>query len=109
MVLKATNPTAAALYLSHARELYAWGSTAPQGLYSNTLPGYPDWLYATGRYRDKLMLASSWLYRATGEAPYLTAAHGYWAAESGVMGMGDISPYVSYSSLWGPAAANMLT
>ena len=109
MLLQAQNATAAARYLQHARELYAWGSAAPLGLYSSSLQGYPGWLYETGRHRDKLMLAASWLYRATGEAPYLAAAHGYWAAEGGVMGVGDINPYVSYSALWGPAAANMLT
>lgn len=62
----------------------------------------------TGSHFDKLMLAASWLYRATGSSSYLTAAQSHWTAGGGSMGVGTVSPYVDWSTLWGPAVVNML-
>ena len=42
-------------------------ASPPAGIYSVSYPGYPSDLYKSNRYRDKLMLAAAWLYRATGE------------------------------------------
>jgi hypothetical protein len=36
------------------------------GIYSDSFPGYPQNIYKSSRYHDKLMLAAGWLYRATG-------------------------------------------
>lgn len=36
------------------------------GLFAKSYKGYPEWLYGTSYYNDKLMLAAGWLYRATG-------------------------------------------
>ena len=36
------------------------------GLFAKSYEGYPEWLYGTSYFRDKLMLAAGWLFRATG-------------------------------------------
>ena len=36
------------------------------GLYSDSYPGYNKDVYGSSSYRDKLLLAAAWLYRATG-------------------------------------------
>lgn len=49
------------------------------GAYATSLPGYPADLYVSNKvlYEDKLMLAASWLYRATGELIALCVSFGW--------------------------------
>ena len=47
------------------------------GAYATSLPGYPADLYGSDLYEDKLMLAASWLYRATGELIALCVPFGW--------------------------------
>ena len=48
---------------------------ARAGLFAKSYEGYPEWLYGTSYYNDKLMLAAGWLYRATGARSGWTARH----------------------------------
>lgn len=64
-------------------------------------------VYASDYYRDKLQFAAGWLYRATGEAAYLSAAHRHWTDAGGWNG-DEVSPYVSYDVVYGPAAVLLL-
>ncbi|PSC67746.1 endo-beta-1,4-glucanase 1 [Micractinium conductrix] len=82
LLFSADNATYAASLLATARHLYQWGVEV-QGIYSVSYPGYPSDLYKSNRYRDKLMLAAAWLYRATGNATYLTAARTHYQGEGG--------------------------
>lgn len=50
---------------------------------------------------------------ATGNSTYLYAAHRHWLAAGGRKGHrdkwgGEINPYISWDSLYGPAAVNLL-
>lgn len=70
-------------------------------------------MYSTTRYHDKLMLGASWLYRATRNATYLAAAHRHWLDAGGAAGWGgswggEVNPYISWDSLYAPAAVNLL-
>ncbi|KAI7836339.1 hypothetical protein COHA_009798 [Chlorella ohadii] len=105
-------PEKADLYLRTARALYRWAADKP-GLFAKTYDGYPEWLYGTSYYNDKLMLAAGWLFRATGNSTYLDAAHRHWLAAGGRKGHrdkwgGEVNPYISWDSLYGPAAVNLL-
>ncbi|EFN55441.1 hypothetical protein CHLNCDRAFT_133737 [Chlorella variabilis] len=107
VLLRPVNATDADSYRDHAEQLYAWGASL-QGMYSKSQPGYP-WVYSCSRYHDKLMLAAGWLYRATGNASYLQAAHRHWRDAGGIYGTaGSVNPYVSWDSLYAPAAALLL-
>lgn len=64
-------------------------------------------VYASDYSNDKLQLAAGWLYRATGNASYLNAAHRHWTDAGGWNGA-EVSPYVSYDVVYGPAAVLLL-
>ncbi|KAI3425705.1 hypothetical protein D9Q98_007681 [Chlorella vulgaris] len=107
MLLRPVNASEADSFLQHAKELYAWGASR-QGLYGTSNPK-SSWVYRCSRYHDKLMLAAGWLYRATGNASYLQAAHQHWRDAGGMYGSaGSVSPYVSWDSLYAPAVALLL-
>ncbi|KAL4457269.1 hypothetical protein ABPG75_012134 [Micractinium tetrahymenae] len=105
VLLRDTHPADAASYLLHAQQLYAAGN-ATKGLFSKTYPNYP-WVYASDYFNDKLQFAAGWLYRATGNASYLVAAHRHWRDAGGWSG-DEVSPYVSYDAVYGPAAVLLL-
>ncbi|EFN58136.1 hypothetical protein CHLNCDRAFT_141891 [Chlorella variabilis] len=103
LLFSSSQPAYAAVLLGKARQLYAWGAAVP-GQYSDSMPGYPQDLYESNRYHDKLMLAAAWLHRATGNASYLDAAHRHFQQTS----FDNISPYTSYDSQFTMAATLLL-
>ncbi|PRW20216.1 Endoglucanase 1 [Chlorella sorokiniana] len=54
-----------------------------EGKYSDSEPG-ATYVYASSSFLDDLALAAGWLYRATGEDAYLSAARGYLQRAQGV-------------------------
>jgi hypothetical protein len=62
---------------SHLRSALPGPCPPLPGIYSDSFPGYPQNIYKSSRYHDKLMLAAGWLYRATGQQDgKLAAQHG---------------------------------
>jgi endoglucanase len=78
---KARDAERAALYLTHAKEIYAYGETHLKG----TADGY----YPSESYTDDMLCGAVELYKATGEQKYLTDAvrwddetsQHYWAPD----------------------------
>ncbi|HLF27348.1 MAG TPA: glycoside hydrolase family 9 protein [Anaerolineae bacterium] len=86
MVFRPTDATYANTLLSHARQLFALaeatkGTDGKDSSYANCLaPRTAVNFYDSrfGVYWDELAWASVWLYRATGEAPFLQKARDYY-------------------------------
>lgn len=72
ILFKDSNPAYSAECLQHSRELYDFANNF-RGDYDATIPGVSEF-YASYGYYDELAWAAAWLYRATGETSYLTAA-----------------------------------
>ncbi|KAL4420827.1 hypothetical protein ABPG75_010483 [Micractinium tetrahymenae] len=75
LLFKSGDPAFAADCLDHARRLFTFASTH-EGKYSASQPG-PTYVYPSTQFEDDLAFAAAWLYRATGEEPYLAAARKY--------------------------------
>ncbi|KAI3430666.1 hypothetical protein D9Q98_005258 [Chlorella vulgaris] len=100
LLLRASDPEYAAACLDHARRLFKFASKY-EGKYSASLPG-PTYVYPSYNFEDDLAYAAAWLYRATGEAAYLTAARGY-------LKRWQPNPYVSWDSVGMPAHLLLLS
>ncbi|MBN2442631.1 MAG: glycoside hydrolase family 9 protein [Spirochaetales bacterium] len=70
LIFEPTDPSYAALALSHAKELFTFGDTY-RGKYP--LNGF----YPSGTYLDDLMWAAVWLYIKTNDSTYLDKASSY--------------------------------
>eukprot|EP00095_Tigriopus_kingsejongensis_P004611 maker-scaffold3543_size8265-snap-gene-0.3 protein:Tk04611 transcript:maker-scaffold3543_size8265-snap-gene-0.3-mRNA-1 annotation:"cellobiohydrolase a ( -beta-cellobiosidase a)" len=75
----ADNPTLAAEMLIHAKALYKFAEDYP-AKYSASIPAVQDFYNSFSGYQDELIWGALWLYRATGEAQYLTKATSNWNA-----------------------------
>jgi len=73
MVFRASNPAYADLLLANARKLYHFADTY-RGKYSDAIPDAASFYNSWSGYQDDLMWGALWMYRATGEAVYLTKA-----------------------------------
>jgi hypothetical protein len=73
MLFQSSDPTYAATLLSHARKLYAFADTY-RGKYSDSISAAQGFYNSWSGYTDELMWGGLWLYRATGEATYLSKA-----------------------------------
>ena len=71
VVFKDSDPTYSALYLKHAKELYAFAdSTRSDAGYTAANGFYSSW----SGFWDELCWSATWLYIATGDDAYLSAA-----------------------------------
>lgn len=104
LLLRPTNATFARQLLAKAQELYRWGAEVP-GRYSSSYPGYPQDIYGSSRYPDKLMLAAGWLGRATGNASYYTEAQRWYRQ----LGADNLSPYVDWDDTSSAAALALVS
>jgi hypothetical protein len=77
MVFSETDPLYAANLLSHARDLHNFAASYP-GLYHETITNVASAYQSWSGYFDELCWSALWLYRATGEASWLTVARGYY-------------------------------
>lgn len=82
MLFQTTDPVYAARLLDHARALYTFAD-AHRGKYSDSIPNAADFYKSWSGYQDELTWGAIWLYRATGEAAYLTKARTAYQALSG--------------------------
>ncbi|MGW4110960.1 glycoside hydrolase family 9 protein [Actinosynnema sp. NPDC004786] len=73
MVFKQTDPTYAATLLTHAKQLYSFADTY-RGKYSSCITDAANFYNSWSGYQDELVWGAAWLYRATGDASYLTKA-----------------------------------
>ncbi|HET6706910.1 glycoside hydrolase family 9 protein [Amycolatopsis sp.] len=73
MVFKADDPTYAATLLTHAKQLYAFADNY-RGVYSDCITDAKNFYKSWSGYQDELVWGAIWLYKATGDAGYLTKA-----------------------------------
>lgn len=71
--------------LQNAVQLYTFAKTY-QGKYSDSVPAVNPFYTSWSGYEDELVLAAIWLYRATGDAVYLSEAENYYREGVGHIG-----------------------
>ncbi|XP_072033079.1 endoglucanase E-4-like [Amphiura filiformis] len=76
IAFKSSDASYSALLLSHAKELYTFADTY-RGKYSVSIPEAAEY-YSSTAYGDELAWAASWIYFASNEASYLTAAENHY-------------------------------
>lgn len=64
--------------LAHARQLFSFGDTY-RGVYSDSVPDAASYYKSWSGYNDEIVWAAAWLYKATGDATYLTRAKSDYA------------------------------
>ncbi|EGC31560.1 hypothetical protein DICPUDRAFT_39756, partial [Dictyostelium purpureum] len=80
-----SDPAYAATCLSHAKTLHNFGYTY-RGSYSDVVTNAQAFYNSWSGYKDELVWGSIWLYKATGDASYLTKAKADYATY-GIGGM----------------------
>jgi hypothetical protein len=98
LVFADDNATYAAALLATAKQLWAWGVNS-EGAYSNYHTSVTS-IYPSSDWKDDMAWGAGWLFKATGDASYLTAAHSYWAR-------GGMDVYTCWDSVGGPTAVLM--
>ncbi|HEX6290783.1 MAG TPA: glycoside hydrolase family 9 protein [Herpetosiphonaceae bacterium] len=78
MVFRSTDAAYADTLLSHARQLYSFADTY-RGKYSSCITDAASYYNSWSGYNDELVWGAIWLYRATGDAAYLSKAESYYA------------------------------
>jgi endoglucanase len=78
MVFKTDDPTYSATLLNHAIELYNFADTY-RGKYSSSITDAAGYYNSHSGYNDELVWGAIWLYRATGNATWLSKAETYYA------------------------------
>jgi len=73
LVFKADDPAYAATLLTHAKQLYSFADNY-RGVYSNCITDAQNFYKSWSGYQDELVWGAIWLYKATGDAGYLTKA-----------------------------------
>ncbi|GAM23141.1 hypothetical protein SAMD00019534_063160 [Acytostelium subglobosum LB1] len=73
IVFKTRDPAYSALCLSHARQLHSFGDTY-RGKYSDSVPDAQVFYNSWSGYKDDIVWGTLWMYKATGDAAYLTKA-----------------------------------
>jgi hypothetical protein len=82
LVFRDTDPAYAATLLARARQCFAFGDTY-RGEYSDVITDAFSFYQSFSGYQDEISWAAAWLYRATGETPFLTRAQNEHFAVSG--------------------------
>jgi endoglucanase len=85
IVFRPTDPAYANTLLSHARQLYDFADNF-RGRYSACITDAAAYYNSWSGFNDELVWGALWLYRATGEAPYLAKAESYYANLSNEQG-----------------------
>ncbi|UXH77904.1 glycoside hydrolase family 9 protein [Roseateles amylovorans] len=95
MVFKSSDPTYAATLLTHARQLYTLADTKRQK-YVECITDAQGYYNSWSGYSDELAWGAIWLYRATGEAAYLTKAESFVTTGAGGFGSEGQTAYLPY-------------
>lgn len=90
IIFKSRDASYSATLLAHARQLYKLGYNY-RGFYHDSIPDAANY-YKSWGYNDELVWGSSWLYRATGEQQFLTAAKNDYVT----FGMKSMAPGQSF-------------
>ncbi|MFL6075906.1 MAG: glycoside hydrolase family 9 protein [Mycobacteriales bacterium] len=78
ILFQSSDPTYAATLLGHARSLYEFAEDF-KGKYDACVTGASGFYNSWSGYWDELTWGAIWLYKATGDATYLTKARTYYA------------------------------
>jgi endoglucanase len=78
LLFKSSDPTYAATLLSHAKSLYEFAESF-KGKYDACITAAGGFYNSWSGYADELTWGAIWLYKATGDASYLTKARTYYA------------------------------
>ncbi len=78
LLFKNEDPAYAATLLAKARTLFAFADQY-RGSYVNSIPDARNYYNSYSGFLDELMWSAAWLYRATGEAQYLTKAESLYS------------------------------
>ncbi|WP_234361764.1 glycoside hydrolase family 9 protein [Plantactinospora sp. BB1] len=73
MVFRPTDPAYADRLVTHARQLYTFADTVRRA-YHECITDVTNFYRSWSGYQDELVWGAIWLYRATGDASYLTKA-----------------------------------
>lgn len=73
MLYQNDDPAYSALLLQHAEQLYSFADQY-RGAYSDAITDAAGYYRSFSGYQDELVWGAAWLYRATGNASYLTKA-----------------------------------
>jgi len=78
IAFKKSNPEYSATCLTHAKQLQSFGDTY-RGVYSDVVTNAKTFYNSWSGYKDDLVWGGLWLYRATQDETYLTAAKSNYA------------------------------
>jgi hypothetical protein len=78
MLFRSTDPAYADTLLAHARTLFNFADTY-RGKYSESITDAAIYYNSWSGYYDELAWSAAWMYRATGEAAYLTKAEAIYS------------------------------
>jgi hypothetical protein len=78
VVFKTDDPTYSTTLLNHAIQLYNFADTY-RGTYSSSITDAAGYYNSYSGYNDELVWGAIWLYRATGDAAWLSKAETYYA------------------------------
>ncbi|CAM1343945.1 glycoside hydrolase family 9 protein [Tenacibaculum amylolyticum] len=73
MVFADSDPSYSATLITHAEQLYSFADTY-RGKYSDAITDAADYYKSWSGYQDEIVWGAIWLYKATGNATYLTKA-----------------------------------
>ncbi|MBW8688367.1 glycoside hydrolase family 9 protein [Chitinophaga rhizophila] len=78
MIFKTDDPSYSATLLTHAIQLYNFADNY-RGIYTSAITDAASYYQSFSGYNDELVWGAIWLYRATGDAAWLTKAETYYA------------------------------
>jgi endoglucanase len=78
ILFKTDDPAYSATLINHAIQLYNFADTY-RGKYSSSITDAAGYYNSYSGYNDELVWGAIWLYRATGDAAWLTKAETYYA------------------------------
>jgi endoglucanase len=102
LLFAGTDDAYSAKLLNHAVQLFEFAETY-KGKYSDSVPQASPFYTSWSGFEDELVLAAIWLYRATGDAEYLTKAENYYR-----QGIGHIGSYTMATDDHSYAAMTLL-
>ncbi|GAM19927.1 hypothetical protein SAMD00019534_031020, partial [Acytostelium subglobosum LB1] len=73
MIFESRDPAYAAKCLQHSEELWSFGDNY-RGVYSDSIPDAQNFYKSWSGYKDEIVWASIWLYKATQDKTYLARA-----------------------------------
>ncbi|GAM29197.1 hypothetical protein SAMD00019534_123730 [Acytostelium subglobosum LB1] len=105
MIFMDSDPAYAAQCLKHSEEMWTFGDTY-RGVYSDSIPDAQSFYKSWSGYKDEIVWASVWLYKATGNKEYLMRA----VADYDTYNIGEMAQQNSHDwDVKAPGTALLLT